>query len=122
MDVKHLQDGYATLLCDGREVAPVRIAASRRARYRGLLGEDGLEGAVLLLRTNGIHTLGMRFPIDVAYLSKDLTVIDVIRMKPNRWSRNRLHARHTLEAEADRMEQWGITRSGCQLQITQNKS
>lgn len=116
MDLKHLQDGYATLLCNGREVAPVRIAASRHARYRGLLGEDGLEGAVLLLRTNGVHTLGMRFPIDVAYLSKDLTVIEIIRMKPNRWSRNRLRARHTLETATGRMDQWHIVR-GCGLQL-----
>ena len=100
----------ATLLCEGRPVAPVRIAASRRARYRGLLGEEAIEGALLLLKTSGVHTLGMRFPIDVAYLTKDLSVIDIIQMKPNRWSRNRLTARHTLEATWGAMQNWGITR------------
>lgn len=107
----------ATLLCDGREVAPVRIAASRRARYRGLLGEESIDGALLLLKTNGVHTLGMRFPIDVAYLTKDLTVIDIIQLKPNRWSRNRLTARHTLETAWGTMDTWGIAR-GSQLLIT----
>lgn len=109
MDLRHLHDGTATLLCDGREIAPVRVAASCRARYRGLLGERSLDGAVLLLRTNGVHTLGMHFPIDVAYLSRDLTVIDVVYLKPNRWSRNRLRARHTLEAAGGQLRRWGIS-------------
>lgn len=91
-------------------MTPVRIAASRRARYRGLLGEDSIDGAILLLNTNGVHTLGMRFPIDVAYLAKDLTVVDIVQMKPNRWSRNRFTARHTLEAAAGALENWGIVR------------
>lgn len=116
MDVQHLLDGTATLLCDGREVAPVHIAASRRARYRGLIGEHTLHGAILLLRTNGIHTVGMHFAIDVAYLSRDLTVIEVVHLKPNRWSRNRLRARHTLEAAAGQLRQWGIS-DGCHLSV-----
>lgn len=108
MDLEHLRDGTATLLCDGREVAPVQIAASCRARYRGFLGRDSTQAALLLLRTNGVHTLGMRFAIDVAYLSKDLRVITVLHLKPNRWSRNRVKARHTLEAEAGSFKRWGI--------------
>ena len=105
-----LQDGTATLLCDGRAVAPLRVAASRRARYRGLLGEDTIDGALLLLKTSGVHTLGMRFAIDVAYLSRDFRVVDVIHLKPNRWSRNRLTARHTLETAGGALAEWGIVR------------
>lgn len=105
-----LRDGMATLLCEGHAVAPVRIAASRRARYRGLLGEDSIEGSLLLLHTNGVHTIGMRFAIDVAYLSRDLRVVEVVQMKPNRWSRNRFTARHTLEAAWGTLEEWGIVR------------
>lgn len=116
MDVKQLQDGAAILLCDGREVGPVRIAASRRARYRGLLGQDRMEGALLLLRTNGVHTLGMRFPIDVAYLSKGLEVLDVVHLRPNRWSRNRLTARHTLEMAGGEFRKWRIA-AGSQLSV-----
>lgn len=39
-----------------------------RARLRGLIGRDGLNGALLLVPAKGVHTLFMRFPIDVAYL------------------------------------------------------
>jgi len=112
------RDGHATLLCDGRPVAPVRILASRAARYRGLLGRDGLDGAVLLAKTNGVHTMGMRFAIDVAYLSRDLRVVAVVPMRPNRWGRNRLTARHTLEAEHGRLAEWGV-RVGTRLSLVE---
>jgi hypothetical protein len=52
----------------------------------------------------------MRFPIDVAYLSRDLRVVAVARMPRNRLGRNRLTARHTLEAPAGSLVKWGIGR------------
>ncbi|HEY3684399.1 MAG TPA: DUF192 domain-containing protein [Streptosporangiaceae bacterium] len=111
-----LTDGTGVLLCDGREVAALEILASRRARYRGLLGRDDLDGAVLLAKTNGVHTFGMRFPIDVAYLSRDLRVIAVAHMPRNRLGRNRLTARHTLEAAAGSLAAWSIAK-GSRLAI-----
>ena len=113
---RDLPDGPAILYCDGRAVGPIRVAATRRARYRGLLGEDSIDGALLLLKTNGVHTIGMRFPIDVAYLSRTLKVIDITHLAPNRWSRNRLTARHTLETAEGRLTEWGIER-GSQLTV-----
>lgn len=121
MRVSGLRDGAGTLLCEGRAVAPVRVAVSRRARYRGLLGEDSIDGALLLVRTNGVHSIGMQIAIDVAYLSKELRVVDVVRLKPNRWSRNRLTARHTLEAARGALEGWGIVR-GSRLAVTYGDS
>lgn len=109
MNGPRFPDGPAVLLCDGRPVAPLEILASRRARYRGLLGRDALDGAVLLLHTNGVHTFGMRFPIDVAYLSKRFKVVDIVRMPPTRLGRNRLTARHTLEAQAGALTSWEVT-------------
>lgn len=113
---RRFTDGTAVLLCDGRKVATLEIMASRRARYRGLLGRDDLEGAVLLTHTNGVHTFGMRFAIDVAYLTRDLRVVAVTHMRPNRLGRNRFTARHTLEASAGRFEQWGVIK-GAQLDL-----
>lgn len=63
---------------------PLEIAASYRARARGLLGRDGIEGALLLTPASGVHTFRMRFAIDVAYLSRDLTVLAVRTMPPGR--------------------------------------
>ncbi|MHB9859385.1 DUF192 domain-containing protein [Streptomyces sp. YIM S03343] len=89
-------------------VVPLEIAASYRARTKGLLGRDAVEGAILLSPANSIHTFRMRFPIDVAYLDRDLTVIAVRTMRPGRMGLPRLRSRHVLEAGAGVMAGWGL--------------
>jgi uncharacterized protein len=95
---------------------PVEIAASYGPRRRGLLGRDGIEGAILLTPCNSVHTFRMRFTIDVAYLDKELRVVDVHTMRPGRLGMPRLRARHVLEAEAGAMARWGVV-PGVQLSI-----
>ncbi|WP_328742710.1 DUF192 domain-containing protein [Streptomyces caniferus] len=95
---------------------PVEIAASYRARTRGLLGRDGIEGALLLTPASSVHTFRMRFAIDVAYLSRDFTVLSVRTMRPGRLGLPRLRARHVLEAEAGAMARWGL-RPGVRLGV-----
>ncbi|MFE3768427.1 DUF192 domain-containing protein [Streptomyces sp. NPDC059122] len=102
-------DGRGVLEGADTEV-PVEVAASYRARTRGLLGRDGIVGALLLTPASGVHTFGMRFAIDVAYLSRDFTVLGVRTMRPGRLGRPRLRARHVLEAEAGEMARWGVRR------------
>ncbi|MEU6319699.1 DUF192 domain-containing protein [Streptomyces sp. NPDC047009] len=95
---------------------PLEVARSTRSRRRGLLGRDGIEGALLLSPASAVHTLGMRFPIDVAYLDQELRVVAVRTMPPGRIGLPRLRARHVLEAEAGAMERWGIRR-GAQVTV-----
>ncbi|MFF8815203.1 DUF192 domain-containing protein [Streptomyces pactum] len=97
-------------------LVPVEIAASYRARSRGLLGRDGIDGGLLLTPAAGVHTVRMRFAIDVAYLDRRLTVLAVRTMRPGRLGLPRLRARHVLEAEAGAMERWGVRR-GVRLDI-----
>ncbi|GAB7036013.1 DUF192 domain-containing protein [Streptomyces sp. NPDC021749] len=111
-----LKDGFARLGIPVGGAVPLEVAASRRSRTRGLLGRDGLDGALLLSPCNSVHTLRMRFPIDVAYLTKDLRVLDVHTLATNRIARPRFRARHVLEATAGAMAAWGLT-PGAQLQI-----
>lgn len=54
----------------GTVLASVEVAATRRARRRGLLGRAGIEGALLLAPARCVHTARMRFAIDVAYLTE----------------------------------------------------
>ncbi|MET7618318.1 DUF192 domain-containing protein [Streptomyces sp. NPDC005408] len=111
-------NGTGTLRVAGHKSGvPVEIAASYGPRRRGLLGRDGIEGAILLTPCNSVHTFRMRFPIDVAYLDRELRVLDVHTMKPGRLGMPRLRARHVLEAEAGAMAEWGL-RPGPQLTIT----
>ncbi|WP_344962161.1 DUF192 domain-containing protein [Streptomyces thioluteus] len=113
-------DGHSQLAVCGEESArapvPVEIAASYRARTRGLLGRDGIDGALLLTPASSVHTFGMRFPIDVAYLDRDLTVLAVRTMAPHRLGAPRPRARHVLEAAAGAMARWGLRR-GARLRI-----
>ncbi len=55
------------------------IADCFRRRLVGLLGRRALEPgcALWLFPSNAIHTIGMRFPIDVVMLSRNVTVVKV---------------------------------------------
>ncbi|MCX5410403.1 DUF192 domain-containing protein [Streptomyces sp. NBC_00059] len=114
------RDGSGTLTVgtdeDVREV-PLRIAASYRARTRGLLGVDGVDGALLLTPCGSVHTFRMRFTIDVAYLDRKFNVLAVRTMKPGRLGLPRLRARHVVESEAGAMERWGV-RPGTRVRVS----
>ncbi|MFJ7588792.1 DUF192 domain-containing protein [Streptomyces sp. NPDC097617] len=105
----HWQDGPAVLRvgADPTEI-PLEVAASYGARTRGLLGRDGIDGAMLLTPAASVHTFRMRFAIDVAYLDRELGVLAVVTMTPGRLGLPRLRARHVLEAAAGAMAGWGL--------------
>ncbi|WP_329040266.1 DUF192 domain-containing protein [Streptomyces sp. NBC_00178] len=110
------RDGGGTLTVGtdtGVREVPLRIAASYRARARGLLGADGVDGALLITPCGSIHTFRMRFTIDVAYLDRKFGVIAVRTMKPGRLGLPRLRARHVVEAEAGAMASWGLRPGAC---------
>ncbi|WP_256103907.1 DUF192 domain-containing protein [Streptomyces sp. ODS05-4] len=112
------RDGTGTLAVPGRaEPVAVVVAASYRSRRRGLLGRDGIAGAMLLARCNSVHTFGMRFAIDVAYLDRGLRVLDVVTMPPGRLGTPRWRARLVLEAEAGALARWGVG-PGVRLAVT----
>lgn len=110
----------AWLICDGTPVA-LELATSGRARLRGLLGRDGIGGALLLAPARGVHTFRMRFAIDVAYLDRDLMVLAVETLVPNRVGRRARGTRQILEAEAGCFRQWGLE-SGVQLVVPTSES
>jgi uncharacterized membrane protein (UPF0127 family) len=67
----------------------VRIADNFLTRLVGLLKRShlGPEEALWLMPSKGIHTIGMKFPIDVVFLSRDFHVLGLISgMLPNRIS------------------------------------
>ena len=106
----------AWLVCDARVLASTEVAATRRDRRRGLLGRDSLEGAIVLQPCRWIHTVGMRFPIDVAYLDADGVVIKTIQMHRFRVGIPVWHARSVIEAQAGAFARWGL-RVGDQIEV-----
>ncbi len=98
----------AWLVCDGRVLATVEVADSVGTRTRGLLGRDGIEGAILLAPARSVHTVRMRFAIDVAFLDAERRVLHVSTLRPNRFSRVVWRSRSVVEAEAGSLERWGL--------------
>lgn len=96
------------LLRDGEVLASLEIADSRSARRRGLLGRDHVDGVLMLRPARSVHSLGMRFPIDVAWCDDDLTVLRVARLPRHRITRSVLRSRAVLEAEAGSFARWNL--------------
>ncbi len=108
----------AWLVCDDRVLATLEIATGWRERAVGLLGRDELDRALLLRPALSVHTLGMRFPIDVAYLDRDFVVLKMVTMGRHRIGLPVLRARAVLEAEAGSFARWGLM-PGDRLEVRQ---
>jgi uncharacterized protein len=104
------------LLREGEVLAAAEIAGSSGARLKGLLGRDGIDGALVLQPASSVHTFGMRFPIDVAFCDRELVVLEVMCLRPNRMTRPRLRAHCVIEAESGAFERWRL-RPGDQLEL-----
>lgn len=89
---------------DGRWIAKrVRIARTFRQRLRGLLGTRRLESEEGLMLSPGgsVHTFGMRYRIDVAFLDRQLKILRVTpQLCPWRICRAPARTRHVLELPA----------------------
>ena len=90
--------------------ARVSVAGNPWTRFRGLMGRRELgEGEGLLLRGSGsVHTCFMRFPIDVVFLDRDMTVVGIAPgLRPWR-AAGRRRAKTVLELAAGEAERRGI--------------
>lgn len=98
----------AWLVSEGRVLASAEVAADRRARARGLLGRDGIQGAFVLRPCRWVHTVGMRFPIDVAYVDRDGTVVKTVHMRRHRVGVPVVRASSVVEAAGGAFARWGL--------------
>lgn len=106
----------AWLVCDARVLASTEVADSRSARRRGLMGRESIEGALVIERCRWIHTIGMKFPIDVAYLDRYGVVIKTIQMQKFRVGIPVWSAKSIIEAEAGAFGRWGL-RVGDEIEV-----
>jgi uncharacterized membrane protein (UPF0127 family) len=93
---------------DKRVLASAELAESRSAKRHGLLGRDGMEGALVLRPCRWIHTFGMRFPVDVAFLDADGCVVKTMQMHRHRLGIPVWRAAVVIEAEAGAFARWGL--------------
>jgi uncharacterized membrane protein (UPF0127 family) len=62
------------------------LAGSSKSRRRGLLGQEGLPHgrALVIAPTQGVHTFGMRFDIDIVGVSRTGVVVSIREAVPRR--------------------------------------
>ena len=109
----------AWLVSDARVLASAEVADTRRARRRGLLGRDRLDGALVIERCRWIHTIGMRFPIDVAYVGSDGIVVKTMHMNRFRLGIPVWRASWVIEAEGGAFGRWGL-QIGDEIELRRN--
>ena len=99
------------LVVDGREVAPLLIAATPWDRARGMLLRRPLPPAMLLTPCASVHGVLMTCSLDVAFLSADGRVLETAVLRPwgLLWPVRR--ARAVLEAPMGSFTSWGVERA-----------
>jgi uncharacterized protein len=91
----------------------ITVANTSLSRMIGLLGKRGLNaGEGLWIKpSSGVHTFGMKFPIDVIGLDKDLRVVKLWpRLVPFRMTSVSLKVRSVIELGAGRIAE-------CEVQV-----
>lgn len=97
------------LVADGEDTGvPLWTARTRRQRSRGLLGTDGIDGALWIPRCNWVHCLGMRHTIDVVYATRSGRVLAVTPLRPGRIGLPRLRAATVVEMAQGEAARLGI--------------
>jgi len=89
----------------------VTVADTSLTRMVGLLGKHGLDaGEGLWIKpSSGVHTVGMRFPIDVIGLDKDHKVIKLWqRLVPYRITSVSTKLRSVIELPPGRIAECGV--------------
>ncbi len=98
----------AWLVSDAHVLASAEHCTARGDRRRGLLGRDGIDGALVIDPCRWVHTFGMRFPIDVAYVDETGSVVKTTRMSRHRVGLPVKAASWVIEAEAGAFDRWGL--------------
>ena len=98
----------AWLVRDGSVLAAAEVADGFAARCRGLLGRDRVEGALVIRRSRNVHTIGMRFAIDVAFCDAAGAVLRTCALVPWRVSPVVVRSAFVIEAEAGAFDRWGL--------------
>ena len=88
-----------------------KIADNFITRLKGLLGKLGLEsGEGLVIKPcNSIHTVGMKFPIDVAFIDKNDMVVHIMENIPSGKLKPIIKkAKYVIEARAGEYKARGL--------------
>jgi uncharacterized membrane protein (UPF0127 family) len=102
----------------------VNVAATRAARRVGLLNRTGLDPgeALWIVPSRGVHTIGMRFAIDLVALDERGVVVDCVEaLRPWRIRLPRAGTAGVLELPVGALEQSG-TALGHRIQFERKQA
>ncbi len=115
---------YRALNCTKQTVvaSEVEVAETAWSRMKGLIGRSASDfhkgKGLWIIPSEGVHTIGMSFPIDLAYLDSKMRVIHTYhRLAPFRIAAVKLKARSVLELPAGSLAE-SRTEVGDRLQVS----
>ena len=75
-------------------------------RFMGLMGKSDFENALLFtnLTDSSIHTMFMRFEIDVYFLDENKIVYDKVTLKPWKFYKPKKRAEYILETKKNKLK------------------
>jgi len=94
------------------------IAADWKSRLKGLLGTQPSEELLLLTACKSIHTFGMRYELDIAFIDETGLVLASYRRVPKRKILSQRRAKAVLERAYSPALPW--LQAGQQLRFTTN--
>ena len=96
------------IVCDTRVVSSVNIAETRHDKRIGLKAYTDASIPLVIEQCRWVHTFGMKFPIDVAYIDATGRIVAIHSMRPNRLGRPVRSAACVVEAELGAFCRWGL--------------
>ena len=96
------------IVSGARVLASAELATDSQSRRKGLLGRTSFSGALVIEPCNWVHTFGMKFAIDVAFVDRNGNVMKTQRMKRNRLGMPVFGTAFVVEAESGAFARWGL--------------
>ena len=107
----------------GLVAGAAELALTRRTRRRGLLSRRGLDpsAALVLAPCAAIHTVGMRFTIDVLFVNRAGRVVKVVSDLPPWRLAGAMRAHAAIELAAGALRACGVKRGDCLLLVPRHR-
>jgi uncharacterized membrane protein (UPF0127 family) len=96
------------LVSGGHVLCSAKLASQRHHRRQGLRGTHADHEPLVIDRCRWVHSLGMKYPLDIAFLDAENNVIEIRHLPPWRIDRPVRNATRVLEAHAGSFERWSL--------------
>jgi uncharacterized membrane protein (UPF0127 family) len=96
------------IVCDTRVVYSVNIAETHHDKRVGMKAYTDASIPLAIEGCRWVHTFGMKFPIDIAFLDAGNRIMAIHSMKPNRLGRPVRGAMRVIETQPGAFRRWNL--------------